>query len=79
MQATVRATNTTSLFIGEITSEEADSLKLDNPEMDGFGYYLVAIDNDNPRRAGSVLAKFRDEGSARALANLFRTHGLLEA
>lgn len=78
MQATAKATNLTSFFIGEITSEEADSVRHDNPEIDGFGYYLIAVDNRNPRGVGNVLAKFTDESSARALANVFRSHGLIE-
>lgn len=79
MQVTIKATNRVSFFIGEITLEEADSVRTDNPEDDGFGYYLVEIENDQPKKSGNVLAKFMDESAARAVANIFRARGLTEA
>lgn len=79
MNAAIRATNSKSLFIGEITSEEADSLREDNPEIDGFGFYLLSVDRNNPGKCGDVLAKFTSEAAARAALNIFRLNGLVEA
>ena len=79
MHATIKATNLKSYFIGEITSDEAETAHYDNPEIDGFGFYLVEVDNTAPMAPGNVIAKFVDEAAAKAVASVFRARGLLES
>lgn len=78
IQAIATLSNRESLCIGEITEREAELARQDNPAFDGYGLYLLAIDNQSPRSPGRVLAKFASEDAARSLAQFFRVHGLLE-
>ena len=78
-QAVASLSNQTSLCIGEITSKEAAQAMAANPAFDGFGLYLVAVDNRNPSSPGEVLAKFTSEHAAAILARFFRIHGHLTA
>lgn len=79
LQAVATLSNRESLFIGEITEREAELARQDNPAFDGYGLYLVAVDNQSPRLPGRVLAKFASEDAARSLAQFFRVRGALEA
>ena len=79
MQIVIPALNDTSFFIGEITSDEVDSYQGDNPVVDGFGYYLIQIDNRNPMGTGQVLAKFLDESAAKSMAIMLRSQTLAAA
>ena len=78
-QAIARLSNKESLCIGEITDVEAELAQQDNPAFDGFGLYLVAVDNQSPQSAARVLAKFASEEAAMSLARFFRLHDALEA
>lgn len=78
-QAVAKSTNRSSLVIGEISTEEAELAKLENPFIDGKGLYLLAVDQDAPNGIGSVLAKFVSEDAAHELAKFFRLSGRLEA
>jgi len=79
LQAIATLSNRESLCIGEITSHEADLARAENPDFDGFGVYLVAVDNQAPSAPGRVLAKFASEDAACALAKFFRMTGALVA
>lgn len=77
-QAIARCTNRTSYALGELTREEADLASYDDSSFTRQGLYLVAIDNENPREPGKVLARFASEEAATHLADFFRTNGFLE-
>ena len=78
-QAVATLSNQTALCIGEITSKEAAQASEGNPEFDGYGLYLVAVDARNPSACGQVLAKFASQEAAEKLAQFFRYHGQLVA
>jgi hypothetical protein len=78
-QAVAKATNRSSLVIGEITAAEAEIAKHENPFIDGKGLYLISVEDGSPDAAGAVLAKFASEDAARELARFFRLSGRLEA
>ena len=78
-QAVATLSNRDSLCICEITDAEAEVAMQENPDFDGVGLYLVAVDAQAPRNAGRVLAKFANEDCASTLAKFFRTHGALVA
>ncbi|WP_306025654.1 hypothetical protein [Oceaniradius stylonematis] len=71
--------NRESLCIGEITASEAELARESDPAIDGYGLYLMSVDNRNPTEPASVLAKFNSEDAARKLASFFRLSGKLEA
>lgn len=77
LQAIATLSNRESLCIGEITSREVELAQAENPYFDGFGLYLVAVDNHMPSAPARVLAKFASEDAAHALAKFFRTTGAL--
>ncbi|MGX5803374.1 hypothetical protein ACWGS9_19260 [Bradyrhizobium sp. Arg314] len=77
-QAVATLSNRESLCICEITDHEAEIARQDNPAFDQFGLYLVAMDNQDPKAPGRVLAKFASEDAAKSLATFFRVHGALE-
>lgn len=77
-QAVATLTNRESLCICEISDHEADIAQQDNPAFDQFGLYLIAVDNQNPKAPGRVLAKFASEDAAKSLARFFRIQGVLE-
>jgi hypothetical protein len=77
LQAIATLSNRESLCIGEITAQEAEVAQVENPDFDGFGLYLVAIDNESPSSPARVLAKFASEESAMTLAKFFRATGAL--
>lgn len=77
-QAIAKATNHTSLVIGEISAAEAEIAKHESPFIDGKGLYLISVDRDAPDGIGSVLAKFVSEDAAHELAKFFRLSGRLE-
>lgn len=78
-QAIARLSNKESLCIGEITESEAELAQQDDSAFDGFGLYLIAVDNQSPRSPGRILAKFASEDAAKSLAQFFRLHEALEA
>jgi hypothetical protein len=78
-QAVATLSNRESLCICEITDHEAEVAQQDNPDFGQFGLYLIAVDKEDPRAPGRVLAKFASEEAAKSLARFFRTHGALEA
>jgi hypothetical protein len=77
-QAVAKLSNRHSLYIGEISKEEADSADQDSEFIDGFGVYLVKVSNEQPISQGVVLAKFASVAAARELAQFFRLSGRLE-
>ncbi|MER9580995.1 hypothetical protein [Mesorhizobium sp. M0276] len=77
-QAVATLSNRESLCICEITDHEADIARQDNPEFDQFGLYLIAVDREDLKAPGRVLAKFASEDAAKSLAKFFRLHGTLE-
>lgn len=77
-QAIAKATNRTSLVIGEISAAEAELAKSEFPFVDGKGLYLISVDSGEPQSIGSVLAKFVSEDAAHELAQFFRVSGRLE-
>lgn len=77
-QAVATLSNRESLCICEISDHEANAAQQDNPAFDQFGLYLVAVDNQNPKAPGRILAKFASEDAAKSLANFFRLHGALQ-
>ena len=79
LQAIATLSNRESLCIGEITTHEAELAQAENPEFDGFGLYLVAVDNKSPSTPARVLAKFSSEEAAMTLAKFFRSTGSLVA
>jgi hypothetical protein len=60
-QVVATLSNRESLCIGEITSREAEMAGQEDPAFDGYGVYLLAVDNQSPRTAARVLAKFASE------------------
>ncbi len=78
-QVVATLSNKESFCIGEITDQEAEIARQDNPAFDGYGLYLLAVDNQSPRSPGRVLAKFASEDAAKSLAQFFRIRGALEA
>lgn len=78
-QAVAKSTNSVNLVIGEISAEEAEIGSAESPMIDGAGYYLISVDQQNPHSAGCVLAKFVSEDAAYELARFFRVSGRLEA
>lgn len=79
IQVVTALSNKESLCIGEITDRESELACEDNPSFDGYGLYLLAVDNQSPRSPARVLAKFASEDAARSLAQFFRLRGTLEA
>ncbi len=79
LQAVATLSNRESLCIGEITSREAELARSDDPSVDGFGLYLVVVDNRAPSAPARVLAKLASEDAAHTLARFFRTTGTLVA
>lgn len=79
IQVVAKATNRSSLVIGEISDKEAEYAAEMSPMIDGVGVYLVSVDKDSPNGFGEVLAKFVSEDAARELARFFRLTGTLEA
>ena len=77
-QAIAKCTNRTSYVLGEITKVEAELASYDDSAFARQGIYLVAVDNENPREPGRVLARFASEEAAAHLANFFRANGFLE-
>jgi len=75
LQAIATFSNRESLCIGEITTQEAEIAQAENPDFDGFGLYLVAVDNNAPSAPARVLAKFSSEDAALTLAKFFRASG----
>lgn len=78
-QAVARCNNKNSFVLGEISKEEAELAQGGNVEVSRQGLYLIAVDNDDPKAPGVVLAKFISEEAAEFLARFFRAQGLLEA
>jgi hypothetical protein len=76
-QAVATLSNKESLCIGEITLREAELAQQSNPEFDGYGLYLVDVDNNSPSEPGRILAKFASEDAAAYLAKFFRMNGAL--
>jgi hypothetical protein len=79
LQAVATLSNRESLCIGEITAREAEIAQAENPDFDGFGVYLLAVDNYAPSAPAKVLAKFSSEDAALTLAKFFRASGALIA
>ena len=79
IQAIAKASNASSLVIGEITDAEAALAQHDHPMIDGQGLYLISVDDQSQSGIGSVLAKFVSEDAASELAKFFRLSGRLEA
>ena len=77
-QAVATLSNRESLCICEITTKEAELAQADSAIVDGFGLYLVCVDNRNASGPASVLAKFASEDAAVKLAQFFRIHGALQ-
>ena len=77
-QAVAKCTNRTTYVLGEITKEEAELASYDDTTFARQGVYLVAVDNENPKEPGRVLARFASEEAAAHLANFFRVNGFLE-
>lgn len=77
-QVVARFTNTESLCICEISGKEAEIAMQDAPFVDGYGLYLVSVDAQNPKKPGTVLAKFASVAAATKLANLFVQTGRIE-
>lgn len=77
-QVVAKSTNRSSLVIGEITAEEAEIARQENPFVDGKGIYLLSVDDELRATSGSVLAKFVSEDAAYQLAQFFRLSGRLE-
>lgn len=78
LQAVVKATNRTSLVIGEISAAEVESAREEFPFVDGRGLYLISVDQNGDRTLDRVLAKFVSEDAASELAQFFRLSGRLE-
>jgi hypothetical protein len=78
-QAVAKCNNRTSFVIGEATKDEIEIAQGEDPSLSCQGLYLIAIDTENPRAAGSILARFTSEEAAGRLANFFRVNGFLEA
>jgi len=77
-QAVIRGRNKLSYALGAITPKEAELADSDEIQITTQGLYLVEVDNDNPKAAGRVMAKFVSEEAAHDFAKMFRIHGLLE-
>jgi hypothetical protein len=77
-QVVAKSTNTTNLVIGEITDREAALAGEGNPLIDGYGIYLISVEEQNATGIGTVLAKFVSEDAARELAKFFRLSGRVE-
>lgn len=77
-QAVTKSTNSTSLVIGEISSDEAALAADFFPLIDGQGLYLISVDARHSTGIGQVLAKFVSEDAAMELAKFFRLTGNLE-
>lgn len=78
-QAVARCSNRHSFVLGEITQAEAEQAQADDPSITCQGLYLISVDNDNPKKPGTVLARFVSEEAAQKVAQFFRAQGLLEA
>lgn len=76
-QAVAKATNRSSLVIGEISEVEAEVAREESPCIDGKGLYLLSV-SDGSGGLGKVLAKFVSEDAAYELAQFFRMSGRLE-
>jgi hypothetical protein len=77
-QVVASLSNHESLCIGEITARETEAARESDPAVDGFGLYLLSVDNRSPRSEAAVLAKFSSPEAATKLAKFFRTSGRLE-
>lgn len=79
MQVVASLSNAESLCIGEITEREREIASADNPDVNGAGLYLLAVNLRSPRDPATVLAKFASEDAAAKLAQFFRMSGRIEA
>ena len=77
-QAVARCSNRESYVLGEITPQEVELASCDDASITGHGLYLIAVDNENPRKPGRVLARFLSEDCARHVADFLRSQGFLE-
>jgi hypothetical protein len=78
-QVVAKCSNRHSFVLGEITQAEAEQAQADDPTITCQGVYLIAVDNDQPKQPGKVLARFVSEEAAQQVARFFRSQGLLEA
>lgn len=78
LQIVTNLSNKESLCIGEITEREAEIARQEDPSFDGYGLYLIAVDNQIPSSPAKVLAKFASEDAAKCLANFFRIKASIE-
>ncbi len=78
LQIVAKLTNQKSLCIGEISTKEAVSSMDSDIHVDGFGVYLLTVDNNKPSEPGTILAKFVSEHAAQVVARFLRAHGHLE-
>ena len=78
-QAVIKGRNKHSYVLGGITPQEAELAAEGDAAVTMQGLYLVEVDNDNPKLAGRVMAKFVSEEAAHDFAKMFQIHGLLEA
>lgn len=77
-QAIAKCTNRTTYVLGELSRQEAELAAYDDSTFPRQGIYLLAVDNENPKGPGKVLARFASEEAATHLANFFRVNGFLE-
>jgi 2-keto-3-deoxy-6-phosphogluconate aldolase len=69
--ASIPVSNTSILCIGGITNEQAQDLRDNGVDVDGFGYYLFLADTQNPSAPIEVIAKCFSAAHAEALARNF--------
>lgn len=68
--ASMPLTNATHICVGEITEREAQTLRDDGHDSDGFGAYLFLANASDLKSPVEVLAKFFDLSQANAFARL---------
>ncbi len=69
--AAIPVTNATMLCVGGITTIEADQIRSDGIDVDGFGYYLFLANESALNEPIQVLAKFFSTAEAETAARLF--------
>lgn len=68
--ASMPLTNATRLCVGSITASEAENLRADGIDEDGFGFYLFIADESEPSTPIEVLGKFFSSLEANRFAKL---------